>query len=116
MTPWTEAHQAPLSLRFPRQKYWNALPFPSPGYLPNLGVKPASPAWQTDSLPLSYLGSPCVIIYLSKPAEYIAPTVNSSQLRVLLMRETMHMCGQRVYKKSLQLLDFSVNLKLLSKK
>ena len=29
-TPWTEAHQAPLSLGFSRQEYWNGFPFPSP--------------------------------------------------------------------------------------
>ena len=43
-TPWTVAHQAPLSLGFPRQEYWSELPFPSPGDLPNPGIKPASPA------------------------------------------------------------------------
>ena len=30
MTPWTVACQAPLSMEFPRQQYWNGLPFPSP--------------------------------------------------------------------------------------
>ena len=34
VTPQTVAHQAPLSVGFPRQEYWNALPFPSPGDLP----------------------------------------------------------------------------------
>ena len=29
-TPWTAAHQAPLSLGFSRQEYWSGLPFPSP--------------------------------------------------------------------------------------
>ena len=29
-TPWTAAHQAPLSLGFSRQEYWSVLPFPSP--------------------------------------------------------------------------------------
>ena len=33
-TPWTIAHQAPLSMGFSRQDYWNGLPFPSPGDLP----------------------------------------------------------------------------------
>ena len=42
-TPWTVAHQALLSMVFPRQEYWNGLPFPSPGDLPNLGIKPTSP-------------------------------------------------------------------------
>ena len=39
-TPWTVAHQAPLSMGFPRQEYWSELPFPSPGDLPNIGVEP----------------------------------------------------------------------------
>ena len=29
-TPWTAAHQAPLSTEFSRQGYWSGLPFPSP--------------------------------------------------------------------------------------
>ena len=32
------------SMGFPRQEYWNGLPFPSPGDLPNRGIEPASPA------------------------------------------------------------------------
>ena len=47
---------APLSMGFPRQEYWNGLPFPSPGDLPDLGIKLVSPAWQADSLTLSHLG------------------------------------------------------------
>ena len=43
-TPWTVAHQAPLSMGFSRQGYWSGLPFPSPGHLPNPGIKTASPA------------------------------------------------------------------------
>ena len=42
-TPWTVAHQAPLSMGFSRQEYWSGLPFPPPGDLPNPGIKPASP-------------------------------------------------------------------------
>ena len=34
-TPWTVAFQAPLAMGFPRQEYWNELPFPSAGDLPN---------------------------------------------------------------------------------
>ena len=48
----------PLSMGFSRQEYWSELPFPSPGDLPNSGIKLTSPAWQADSLPLSHLGSP----------------------------------------------------------
>ena len=43
---------------FSRQKYWSGLPSPSPGDLPNPGIKPESPALQEASLPLSLLGSP----------------------------------------------------------
>ena len=43
-TPWTLACQASLSMGFPRQEYWSGLPFPSPGYLPNPGIEPMSPA------------------------------------------------------------------------
>ena len=46
-TPWTGTHQAPLSMKFSRQEYWSGLPFPSPGGLPDPGIKlksPASPA------------------------------------------------------------------------
>ena len=50
-TPWTVAYQAPLSMEFSRQEYWSALPFPSPGDLPNPGIEPRSPVLQADSLP-----------------------------------------------------------------
>ena len=43
-TPWTLAHQASLSMRSPRQEYWNGLPLPSLGDLPNPGMEPVSPA------------------------------------------------------------------------
>ena len=47
--PWTVACQAPLSMGFSRQECWSGLPFPSPGDLPDPGVKPRSPALQADS-------------------------------------------------------------------
>ena len=34
--------QAPLSMGLPRQEYWNGLPFPFAGDLPDLGIEPAS--------------------------------------------------------------------------
>ena len=49
-TPWTVAHQAPLSMGISRQEYWSGLPFPIPGDLPT-GIKPGAPALQADSLP-----------------------------------------------------------------
>ena len=59
LTPWTIAHQAPLSMGFPRQEHWSGLPFPSPGDLPNPGIEPRSPpALQADSLLTEPLGKP----------------------------------------------------------
>ena len=55
-TPWTAAHQAPLSMGFSRQGYWSGLPFPSPRDLPNPGIEPGSPALQADSLPSELKG------------------------------------------------------------
>ena len=49
--PWTVAHQAPLSMGFSRQEYWSGLLCPSPGDLPNPGIKPQAHALQADSLP-----------------------------------------------------------------
>ena len=50
-------HQAPLSMEFSRQEYWNGLPFSSPGDLPNPGMEPGPPALQADSLPSESRGS-----------------------------------------------------------
>ena len=57
-TPWTVAHQAPLSMGFSRQEYWSGLPFPSPGDLPNPGIEPWSPALQADALTSEPPGKP----------------------------------------------------------
>ena len=50
-TPWTVARQAPLSMELSEQEYWSGLPFPSPGDIPDPGIKPGSLALQVDSLP-----------------------------------------------------------------
>ena len=59
----TVAHQAPLSMRFPRQEYWSGLPFPSPEDLPDSGIKPVYlyMHWQVGSLPLVPPGKPNII-------------------------------------------------------
>ena len=64
VTPWTVAHQFPLSVGFSRQKYWSGLPCPPPRDLPDPGIKPASPvppALQVDPLPLSHRRSPLCV-------------------------------------------------------
>ena len=60
-TPWTIAHQVPLYMGFFQQEFWNGLPFPSLGDLPNPGIEPGS--WhllhrQVDSLLLVPPGKP----------------------------------------------------------
>ena len=57
-TPWTVACQAPPSMRFSRQECWSGLPFPSPGDLPNPGIKPRSPHCRQTLYHLSHQGSP----------------------------------------------------------
>ena len=42
VTPWTVALQAPVTLGFSRQEYWNRLPFPTSRDLPDPGIRPAS--------------------------------------------------------------------------
>ena len=49
-TAWTVTHQAPLSMGFSRQEYWNGLPCPPPGDLPNPRTELRSPALKADSL------------------------------------------------------------------
>ena len=47
LAPWTAAHPAPLSMEFSREEYWNGLPLPTPGNLPDPGMEltcRASPA------------------------------------------------------------------------
>ena len=57
-TPWTVAHQAPLSMGFSRQEYWSGLPFPSPGDLPDPGIEPRSPTLEADALTSEPPGKP----------------------------------------------------------
>ena len=57
-TPWTVTYHAPQSMGFSKQEYLSGLPFRSPGDLPNPGIEPRSPAFQTDALPSEPLGKP----------------------------------------------------------
>ena len=52
MTPWTVAYQAPLSVLCFKQEYWSGLPFPSPGDLPDPGIKLGSPALEAGAFNL----------------------------------------------------------------
>ena len=57
-TPWTVAHQAPLSMEFSTHEYQSGLLFPSPGYLPDPGIKPRFPHCMQMLYCLSHQGSP----------------------------------------------------------
>ena len=78
MTPGTVAHQVPLSVRFPRQEYWNRLLFPSPGALPKLGIELGFPAlagrFFTTQPPGKLLslvsGLSCLLFLLAKMSTY----------------------------------------------
>ena len=56
--PWTVACQAPLSMEFSRQEYWNGYLLPSPRDLPDPEIEPRSPSFQADYLPSEPLGKP----------------------------------------------------------
>ena len=65
MTPRTVVHQDPLSIGFFRQEYWSGLSGPSPGDLPNPGVKPGCPALAGRFfffLPPGHLGNPLLFV------------------------------------------------------
>ena len=57
-TPWTVAYQAPPSMGFSRQEYWSGVPVPSPGDLPDPGIKAGSPTFQADTLTSEPPGKP----------------------------------------------------------
>ena len=89
-TPWTEEQgSSPLSMGFSRQEYSSGLPFPSPGDLPDPGIKPVSPAFQADSLLLSHQGRPITFSFLqtlTPPKPYWAfrsPCCNAEWLSAL---------------------------------
>ena len=85
MTPWTIAHQTPVSMGFSRQEYWNGLLCPPPGDLPDWGSNLHLLCllhWQADSLPLVPPGKPntqydmcaylvCVCLLSNYPSKWI---------------------------------------------
>ena len=78
---WIVACQAPLSMEYPRQEYWNGLTFPSMRHLPDPGIEPAAPELQVDSLLLSHQASPWFLtstslVVLSESSHLILKTVD----------------------------------------
>ena len=78
------ASQALLSIGFPRQEYWSGLPFPSPGDLPNQGIKPRSPALQADSLLSEPPGKPNVSLLFKLFIGFLLPVADSILINILI--------------------------------
>ena len=86
-TPWTVAHQAPLSMEFSRQEYWSGVPFPSPGHLPNPRIEPvslASPALagangKPKMVPLSFDISFFHLHVMETPSESCGPSSHGNR-------------------------------------
>ena len=107
VAPWTVACQAPLSVGFFRQEYWSGLPFPSPGGLPNPGIKPMAPATplalQKDSLLLSRwsLGRNecCASITIKsvydsqESGNFLISTIKQWSSGEMLMDDNNHLCN-----------------------
>ena len=108
----TVAHQAPLSMWFSRQEHWSGLPFPSPGDLPDPGIKHASAvslALQTDSL----LAEP-----MRKPlySNYTDFTPDPKYSSMFLARDFVHAISPRCWNSSLSsLLPISAHMSLINK-
>ena len=70
-TQWSVAYEAPQSMGFSRQEYWSGLPFPSPGDLPDPGIKPRSPTLQGDALPSEPPGKIMLKILRARLQQYV---------------------------------------------
>ena len=99
VAPWTVAHQAHLSMAFPRKEYWNRLPFPTPGDLLNPGIKPRSPTLQVDFLPSEPMNTGVDILSL---LQGIFPTQESNW-------GLLH-CRQILYQLSYQGMQLKANI------
>ena len=66
MTPWTVAHQAPLSVGFSRQEHGSGFAFPSPGNLPDPGIEPMSPALAGGFFTAELPGNPIPLLIVSQ--------------------------------------------------
>ena len=106
VTPWTVACQALLSMGFPRQEYWNGLPFPSPGDHPDPEIKPPSPASPalagglftivSPGKPLIFL-NPNLIFFLCGICYYqfhVLSLLNISISQCLVFLNISHQCMQ----------------------
>ena len=80
-TPWTVSCQIPLSMEFPRQECWSRLPFPTPGDLPNPGIKPLTPALAGGF----FITEPCVKLIMNIGKYKFKYTISVQIDTILLM-------------------------------
>ena len=83
-TPWTVAHQVPLSMGFPRKEYWSRFPFPSPGDLPDSEIEPGSPVLQGDSLLTEPPGNPKLLNVTNSNLVSMSPNQGGSSCFLLI--------------------------------
>ena len=88
-TPWTAAHQAPLSMGVSKQEYWSGLPCPPAGELPDPGIEPASlssPALAGGFFTTSATWEPCTMESYSaiKQNEIMPFTITQTDLEIKL--------------------------------
>ena len=68
-TPWTVAHQAPLSVGFSYQEYWSGLSFPPPGDLPDPGITVEAFLLVTQSLKVTIFHHSVESMFISRVPE-----------------------------------------------
>ena len=77
---------------FSRQEYWSGLPFPAPGYLPNPGIEPGSPALQPDSLPSEPQGKPYFSMCLhTKEKTHVISISKSTEARRAIKNQILQL-------------------------
>ena len=82
VTPWTVAYQAPPSMGFSRQEYWSGLQFPSPGDLPDPGIKPG----------LLFLTNVVKVIFLRKWPLLFLIVIQATDIPQILRPVTNFIC------------------------
>ena len=65
-------------MRFSRQEYWSGLPFPSPGDLPDSGIKPWSPTLEADALTSEPPGKPYLVVAILIVYKVVSLTIFES--------------------------------------
>ena len=106
-TPWTVAHQAPLSMGLSKQEYWSGLPCSSPGDLPDPGVEPPSPespALAGEFFTTKPSGKPIDSLWVDVKIVFgvllwVSPNhiCNFWWLKILLTVSTAIPCGKRIF-------------------